>query len=249
MIFKVVIEQRLDANGDKKPFKDFYINGGSADGLTESSILDVYRENIVRDAATGKAFVVSIPVGQMKVQRLFPQVAVARITGLTTVEKTPVLRYQTVMIGDYAVPGNALKDVLQEHTTSGTGKMKPADRSDLLPARVFFAYNDWKLKPEARRILAAVRDIFHERRDVDIRLEGYTCSLGTSRFNRDLSEKRVQSVATYLTDAQGIPADRIRTEYFGEAFPATSNATEEGRSLNRRVIIRFVPHRTENAGR
>jgi OOP family OmpA-OmpF porin len=49
-----------------------------------------------------------------------------------------------------------------------------------------------------------------------------------------LSEHRAAAVAGYLTKS-GVAADRLQSKGFGEASPIATNATDEGRALNRRV--------------
>ena len=50
-------------------------------------------------------------------------------------------------------------------------------------------------------------------------------------------KRRANSVKTYLVNS-GIASSRISTQAFGERQPIASNATEAGRSQNRRVEIK-----------
>ena len=68
-------------------------------------------------------------------------------------------------------------------------------------------------------------------------LEGYTDSTGAEEYNLGLSLRRTESVANYLMDNFNIGSDRIVVNYYGVANPAASNATSEGRAMNRRVEI------------
>ena len=67
-------------------------------------------------------------------------------------------------------------------------------------------------------------------------VEGHTDSLGPEELNRDLSQRRAQSVEDYLA-AAGIDEARIVSVGFGEDRPIASNATPEGRAQNRRVDL------------
>jgi len=62
---------------------------------------------------------------------------------------------------------------------------------------------------------------------------------GSPEFNQVLSRKRAASVKAYLI-SQGVPAERIKIEYFGSTRPIASNDTVEGRKKNRRVDIEIV---------
>jgi OOP family OmpA-OmpF porin len=68
-------------------------------------------------------------------------------------------------------------------------------------------------------------------------LEGYTDSTGPEEYNLGLSLRRAESVANYLMDNYSIADERIVVNYYGPANPVASNATAEGRALNRRVEI------------
>jgi outer membrane protein OmpA-like peptidoglycan-associated protein len=69
---------------------------------------------------------------------------------------------------------------------------------------------------------------------------GYTDSEGPEAYNLDLSQRRAVSVATTLSN-QGVDQERFYIQGKGEADPIASNATESGRSQNRRVVIQIAP--------
>jgi len=54
-----------------------------------------------------------------------------------------------------------------------------------------------------------------------------------------LSERRAEQVKKFLIQAD-VPADKVVIEYRGELDPATTNATSEGKRLNRRVDFEFI---------
>ena len=68
-------------------------------------------------------------------------------------------------------------------------------------------------------------------------LEGYTDDSGSEEYNLQLSLRRAESVAAYLREKYMISDDRIVMNYYGAANPAASNATSEGRAMNRRVEV------------
>ena len=59
---------------------------------------------------------------------------------------------------------------------------------------------------------------------------------GDPAANLDLSERRAQSVVAYLV-AQGIDANRLRGQGFGETEPVAPNDTAENKQRNRRVEL------------
>lgn len=92
------------------------------------------------------------------------------------------------------------------------------------------------LRPGAREKLSKVAGILLAYPDLNIEVEGHTDSVGSDDYNQDLSERRAQSVRSYLV-GQGIPNRSIIAEGFGEARPVATNSTAEGRQQNRRVEL------------
>ena len=66
---------------------------------------------------------------------------------------------------------------------------------------------------------------------------GHTDNVGTFEFNEDLSKRRAKAVVAELAANYGIAADRMLP--LGASFmaPVSTNSTEEGRKLNRRVEL------------
>lgn len=65
---------------------------------------------------------------------------------------------------------------------------------------------------------------------------GYTDNVGSAEYNQTLSERRAESVGTFLI-SQGVAPNRIFTNGMGRRDPIASNSTPEGRAMNRRVVI------------
>jgi OOP family OmpA-OmpF porin len=66
-------------------------------------------------------------------------------------------------------------------------------------------------------------------------IEGHTDEVGIPADNMKLSERRAESVVTYLVDKGGIARSRLKSVGYGETRPIGDNKTEEGRRLNRRI--------------
>lgn len=74
--------------------------------------------------------------------------------------------------------------------------------------------------------------------DIKLDVIGYTDNLGSSRTNKDISEKRARRVRDYLV-VMDVAAERISVFGRGESNFIASNQTETGRAKNRRVEIIF----------
>ena len=69
---------------------------------------------------------------------------------------------------------------------------------------------------------------------------GHTDSTGSLELNMSLSDRRAQSVATYLRGT-GVETARIETLGVGPHYPVADNASASGRQLNRRVELTLKP--------
>jgi outer membrane protein OmpA-like peptidoglycan-associated protein len=69
-----------------------------------------------------------------------------------------------------------------------------------------------------------------------VMIEGFTDSVGTDEYNLGLSQRRADSVKTYLTQ-QGIETARLTASGKGESQPVEGNDTATGRQQNRRVAV------------
>jgi outer membrane protein OmpA-like peptidoglycan-associated protein len=101
---------------------------------------------------------------------------------------------------------------------------------------VLFDTAQHTLKPGAREKLAKVAGIVLAHPGLSLEVEGHTDSVGTDEYNQSLSERRAESVKSYLIQ-QGIPPASIRARGFGESQPVASNDSAAGRQQNRRVEL------------
>lgn len=99
---------------------------------------------------------------------------------------------------------------------------------------VLFGFDKSELSDASKETLEKLVLVLNEYPDTDIELQGHTDSKGSDSYNQTLSEKRANSVSTYLV-SKGIAQSRITAKGFGETMPKYDNETEEGRSQNRRV--------------
>jgi OOP family OmpA-OmpF porin len=108
-----------------------------------------------------------------------------------------------------------------------------------LQADTLFDFDKSALKTEGRAVLDRVAaGIGGVKLEVVVAI-GNTDSIGTDAYNMALGQRRAMAVKVYLI-SKGIPAGRIYTESKGKSNPVASNATAEGRALNRRVDLEVV---------
>ena len=81
--------------------------------------------------------------------------------------------------------------------------------------------------------------LLQDQPQLSVQINGYTDSVGSSRSNLKLSQKRADSVATYLV-RKGIESYRVSARGYGERRPLGVIETEDGRLRNRRVGVLFL---------
>lgn len=101
---------------------------------------------------------------------------------------------------------------------------------------VLFAVNRAEIKPGAMRSLNQLAAALRDDPNARIQIEGHTDSTGGRVLNMELSDRRAESVESYLT-SNGVNSDRITARGMGPDYPVASNSTAAGRQQNRRVEI------------
>jgi outer membrane protein OmpA-like peptidoglycan-associated protein len=99
---------------------------------------------------------------------------------------------------------------------------------------VLFDTGKYTLKPGAREKLAKIAGIVLAHPGLKLEVEGHTDSIGGDEMSQRLSERRAETVRSYLV-AQNLPPDSMTAHGFGKTQPVATNAA--GRQLNRRVEL------------
>lgn len=101
---------------------------------------------------------------------------------------------------------------------------------------VLFEFNKSKLTRSAINKVKDISDIVRRYPNHSLSVEGHTDSVGTLVYNKKLSQNRARSVADELV-AQGVSRRRVSSVGYGESRPISLNASDSGRSKNRRVEV------------
>ncbi len=133
-----------------------------------------------------------------------------------------------------ANPLDAGDDFLPEQILEEDPRPVPAPPYEL-PV-VYFSSGGLQLVAEAQANLEHAAEYMRKNPDVRIELRSHSDSEGARAVNLQLSRRRAEVVKDFLLKL-GIEAERLRVRAYGESHPVASNATEEGRLLNRRVEL------------
>lgn len=101
---------------------------------------------------------------------------------------------------------------------------------------ILFATNSSDLQSAAQTELTQLAATLKKYQDTNILIEGHTDNTGTRELNQALSERRAESVATYL-GGQGVARNRMTTQGYAFDQPIADNSTAAGRQQNRRVEV------------
>jgi outer membrane protein OmpA-like peptidoglycan-associated protein len=102
---------------------------------------------------------------------------------------------------------------------------------------ILFDFNQTELKPESDVTLREIGKLLASDSALKLLVVGHTDNVGTFEFNRDLSNRRATAVVEALAARFQVSKDRLFPFGCGFACPATTNATEDGRTKNRRVEL------------
>jgi outer membrane protein OmpA-like peptidoglycan-associated protein len=107
-----------------------------------------------------------------------------------------------------------------------------------LSADVLFDFDKADLKPAAEAQLQNLLTVVSSRPNASVAIEGHTDVRGDAPYNQALSQRRAESVRTWLT-AHGVGAGRITATGAGESRPVNAGSSEADHQANRRVEIRI----------
>jgi outer membrane protein OmpA-like peptidoglycan-associated protein len=102
---------------------------------------------------------------------------------------------------------------------------------------ILFEFNSSVLKTSSYSVLDDIAREMKKYPSMSFYLNGHSSAEGTDKRNMTLSVDRSTAVKSYLVSA-GISASNLEARGFGESMPLSSNDTEAGRQLNRRVEIK-----------
>jgi outer membrane protein OmpA-like peptidoglycan-associated protein len=123
-----------------------------------------------------------------------------------------------------------------------TIEMVPIARSanaSIVLRNVFFKTGSAAILPESETELNKLFQTLRTNRNMHIEISGHTDDVGDDDSNMELSKDRAKAVYEWLV-VKGIESDRLSFKGYGETKPISSNATAEGKQLNRRTEFTVI---------
>ncbi len=102
---------------------------------------------------------------------------------------------------------------------------------------IYFDTDKATIKSESKPTLDEMAKLLNGQPALKVFIVGHTDSQGTFEHNMTLSRQRAEAVAAALAGSYKIARNRLSTAGVGMLSPVGSNATEDGRALNRRVEL------------
>ena len=123
-------------------------------------------------------------------------------------------------------------------------KPQPSSGAIVKSKNILFAFDKSGLSSNGRMGLKEILDALNKNSNTRIEINGHTDSLGPEDYNKILSVRRANAVASYL-NSKGISKDRMIINGFGESMPLVNNLNDAGNpdysnmATNRRVEIKI----------
>jgi outer membrane protein OmpA-like peptidoglycan-associated protein len=104
---------------------------------------------------------------------------------------------------------------------------------------IFFNTGKASFQKQTLPVLVSIVAILKENPTAKFTIAGHTDSVGNATSNMKLSNGRAASVKNYLV-SNGVAADRLTSDGFGDTQPVDNNTTSKGKANNRRVEVKYV---------
>ena len=104
---------------------------------------------------------------------------------------------------------------------------------------ITFENKSYRVDAKSRKYIEKLVEFLKNKPSYNVKIIGYTDSVGKKRDNLLLSKRRARAVRNIIIDS-GIDPKRVTSIGKGEANPIASNSTSEGRALNRRIEAKLI---------
>ncbi|MDX1630638.1 MAG: peptidoglycan-associated lipoprotein Pal [Thermoanaerobaculia bacterium] len=148
------------------------------------------------------------------------------------IESTPV-EVDTEEVTTASTPTTA-EDEKPEGLPEDLPALNEEIRQQGLIGDIFFDYDEYSLRAEARDRLAKNAEFMSEHPELLFTIEGHCDERGTNEYNLALGDRRANAAKDYLVSL-GVDGDRLRTVSYGEERPFCEQDNESCYQLNRRA--------------
>ena len=241
-----------------------YLDRGKEDGLRTGDLLELHRHSqglpprkigqlkvIATEDRTATAVILGVTTRVMKGDRfkLAGHSAPVVLPVETPVQPSSQLKPLQVE-KTAAIPSDLVARKLKVQDAAGESRLNLGEITNSLR----YDSGEASIKPEGYKVLDQLIEYLRTSGDARmIRVEGHADNVEIgptlkSRYpsNWELSKARASGVLRYLVEKGGLDSARLASVGYGDGRPVATNATEDGRTSNRRVeILLYAPAPTE----
>lgn len=102
---------------------------------------------------------------------------------------------------------------------------------------IYFDFDKSDVKPESGPTLKEISKLLSENPKLKLYVVGHTDNVGDYNYNMKLSQARADAVVKTLVSKYNVDKNSLTPAGIGPLAPVTTNDTEEGKGLNRRVEL------------
>ena len=117
----------------------------------------------------------------------------------------------------------------------GAGTHNDQFKREVLSNTVHFAFDQYDIDDEARRILDSQAQWLVAHPDMRVTIEGHCDERGTREYNLALGDRRANAAKNYLA-ARGVSPTRITTISYGKERPIALGSDDASWAQNRRAV-------------
>jgi OOP family OmpA-OmpF porin len=163
--------------------------------------------------------------------------------GLTPTEKNVQANKEDIATNKVQIAGN--REKIDENEEEVNKRFSDLSEYDVKhSATVYFQSGKTDISPKDKAALTQLASDAADLKGYIVQVKGFADSSGDAAMNQKLSMDRAQEVIAYLLQNCNVPLRRIIAPgAMGEAAPATTNETAQGRAENRRVEVKVLVNR------
>jgi len=161
------------------------------------------------------------------------------VIGSWKVDGRPIWVQADVNNGGASYTLNIVEEVPKpdvEFTARELGRMLD-ERGTVTVRGIVFEAGTSTIKTESAAILAEIAELLGSHEELKLEIQSHTDNVGEKPANLALSQGRAAAVKDYLVTIHQSTATQLTTAGFGDSKPVGDNATDEGKTLNRRVEL------------
>jgi OmpA-OmpF porin, OOP family len=160
------------------------------------------------------------------------------VNGIATVDGKPVWAEAMKANGFYVLHTVKVQDMEQTIVADAAAFSKDLKSAGhVAVGGIYFDTASATIKPDSAAAIQEIAKMLKADAAMKVFIVGHTDAVGNVDANLKLSRDRAESVVQALVSNHGIPATRLRPFGNGPFAPVASNATDDGRALNRRVEL------------